>query len=345
MPNQPIAAADLNLVLEGTSPIWDELRDQRLFLTGGTGFFGIWLLSSFLHINRVLDLNATATVLTRNPASFAARAPHLATDTAITLLPGDIRTFAAPIGSFDYVIHAATDVAAPSASSPIDRYNAIADGTARMLDFAATHATRKFLLTSSGAVYGKQPSTLAHISEDYVAVAEPLTLSSAYGEGKRASERMSAVYAEQCETEFKIARCFAFVGPGLPLDSNFAIGNFIRDAMQGNDIQIAGDGTPVRSYLYAADLAIWLWTILFKAPPLEAFNVGSEEDISISDLATLTVATLNPQLRIYTAQPPVPGSQPARYVPSTQRAQKLLGLRQTVTLTESILRTVAWHRG
>lgn len=242
------------------------------------------------------------------------------------------------------MIHAATDVVAPATTAaPLDRYSAITDGTARTLDFATSHATRKFLLTSSGAVYGKQPSTLSHIPEDYAGAPDILTPASAYGEGKRASELMCALYAQQSAIEFKIARCFAFAGPGLPLDSNFAIGNFIRDAMRGGPIQIAGDGTPLRSYLYAADLAIWLWRILFKAPPLQAFNVGSEEAISIADLAHLTASTLNPQLRGHIAQQPVEGSSPLRYVPSTQRAQQQLNLRQTINLTESIRRTAAWH--
>ncbi len=346
MPEQPIAAADLDLILQHTEPLWEQMRKQRLFLTGGTGFFGSWLLSSFLHIHRALALDATVTVLTRNPASFAARAPHLANHPAITLLQGDIRSFTPPPGSFDFVLHAATDVVAPAAEalSPQDRYNTIADGTARILDFAATHATRKFLLTSSGAVYGKQPPSLTHVPEDYTAAPEPLTASSAYGEGKRASERTCALYAQQTSIEFKIARCFAFVGPCLPLDGSFAIGNFIGNAMRGEPIQIAGDGTPLRSYLYAADLAIWLWTILFEAPPLHAFNVGSEEAISIADLARLTAGILNPQLPIHIAQQPVEGASPLRYVPSTQRAQQQLGLRQTVPLEESIRRTAAWHR-
>jgi nucleoside-diphosphate-sugar epimerase len=308
MPEKPIAAADLDLVLQHTEPLWDDLRHQRLFLTGGTGFFGTWLLSSFLHANQSLGLNATATVLTRNSASFIARAPHLANHSAITLLAGELLTFAPPRGSFDFVIHAATDVASPTIASPEARYASIVDGTARMLDFAATHATRKFLLTSSGAVYGKQPPTLTHIPEDYAPAPEPLTAASAYAEGKRASERRCAQHARQFSTEFKIARCFACVG------------------------------------LYAADLAVWLWTILFKAPALEAFNVGSEESLSIADLAALTATTLNPQLSVHIAQQPTSGASPLRYVPSTQRAKQQLGLCQTVSLSESIRRTAAWHR-
>lgn len=344
MQEHPIPQADLDLILDHTRPLWEEMRNQRLFVSGGTGFFGSWMLSSFLHINHALALNATATILTRNPASFVARAPHLANHPAITLTQGDIRTFEMPAGSFDFVLHAATDVVTVAADAhPLDRYSAIADGTARMLDFAATHATRKFLLTSSGAVYGKQPAALSHTPEDYVGGPEILSPASAYGEGKRASELMCALYAQQSNIEFKIARCYALAGPCLPLDSHFAFANFIRDAMRGDTIQIGGDGTTIRSYLYAADLAIWLWTILFKGPLMQAFNVGSEEEISIIDLARLTASTLNPELRINTAQQPVEGSPPLRYVPSTQRAQQQLNLRQTVSLTASIQRTAAWH--
>lgn len=344
MVEQPISATDLDLILQQTHHLWEEMRDQRLFITGGTGFFGSWLLASFVYANGALALNASATVLTRNAWAFATRSPHLANDPAITLLQGDIRSFQAPSDDFGFVIHAATDVVAPaSASSPLDRYSAIADGTACMLDFAANHATRKFLLTSSGAVYGRQPANLSHVPEDYAGAPNVLDPGSAYGEGKRASELMCSLYSQQSSIEFKIARCFAFAGPCLPLDGNFAIGNFIRDVLRGGSIEVAGDGTPVRSYLYAADLAVWLWTILFKGPSMQAFNVGSEEAISISDLARLTVETLDPRVQIHIAQEAVEGTSPLQYVPSTQRAQQQLQLRQTVSLSESIRRTAAWH--
>ena len=342
MTQRPIPIADLDWILNETRSLWGEMRDQRIFLTGGTGFFGCWLLESLIHANRHLGLDMQAIVLTRDPASFARRAPYLAGNSSIALLEGDVRSFTPPSGEFAYVIHAATDVAIP-VDRPSDRYAAIVDGTARVCEFAATHGTQKFLLTSSGAVYGRQPAHLTHIPEEYAGAPDVLHPSAVYGEGKRASELMCALYAENSDVEFKITRCFAFAGPCLPLNANFAIGNFIRDAMGGRPIRIEGDGTPLRSYLYAADLAVWLWTILFLAPPMLAFNVGSEEAISIGDLAGVIREALNPEIQIQLARQHPAGVAPLRYVPSTKRAQELLHLRQTVSLPDAVRRTAAWH--
>ena len=344
MTTHRLANQDLDLILNETQTLWKEISNQHLFLTGGTGFFGCWLTESFLHINRTLQLNAHLTVLTRDPGAFARKCPHLATDPTLTLLAGDVRTFSFPSGDFPFIIHAATEASVKqSTEQPLEMLTTIIDGTARVLDFAATHGARKLLLTSSGAVYGKQPPAITHTPEDYVGAPDPLNPANVYGVGKRASEQLCALNAHATGIEIKIARCFAFVGPHLPLDAHFAIGNFIRDALHNQPIAIAGDGTPLRSYLYAADLAIWLWTILFRAPSMQAFNVGSEEAINIRDLAHIVTATLDPALAIDIAKIPTPGATPAQYVPSTQRAQKLLGLKQHISLPEAIRRTAAWH--
>jgi dTDP-glucose 4,6-dehydratase len=340
---------DLELIRSATQELWEEMRGQRLFLTGGTGFFGCWLVESFCHVNRELGLGAQATVLSRDPAKFAAKCPHLASEAAITLLAGDVRDFDFPAGEFRYVIHAATEASLKqSQEQPLEMLSTILAGTERTLEFAAQCGARKFLLTSSGAVYGKQPAEMTHVPETYAGAPDPLDAASVYAEGKRASELMCALYqkaavAKGVAFEAKIARCWAFCGPHLALDAHFAIGNFIGDVLAGRSIAIGGDGTPRRSYLYAADLAIWLWTILFRAPALVPINVGSAHDVSIRELAKAVAATLAPETEIRVAKQAVPGAAPARYVPSVARAEELLGLRETVGLEEQIWRTAAWH--
>ena len=341
----PVDIQDLELIHSQTTGLWDEVRGERIFITGGTGFFGCWLLESFAFINRREHLGAQATVLTRDPIAFASKCPHLASDPAITLHAGDVRDFAFPDGEFRYVIHAATESSARqgTVAPPLETLRTIVRGTEHVLEFAAGHGARKFLLTSSGAVYGKQPETISHVPEDYRGGPDPLNPQSVYGESKRISEQMCSLYALQTGMECKIARCFAFVGPHLPLDAHFAIGNFIRDAMRGRPIEISGDGTPMRSYLYAADLATWLWTMLFRAPSMQAFNVGSAQAISIRDLAHAVVEALAVDVEVRVAKLPMEGVPLQQYVPSTERAQQLLNLKASLDLHEAIRRTAAWH--
>ena len=341
-----LASRDLDLVCEATRGMWDELRGHRLFITGGTGFFGRWLLETFLAANDRFALHASASVLTRNPDKFARDCPHLAKSPSIVLLAGDMQSFAFPGGDFAMVIHAAADVAAARGVNHAQSSSLLAntfDGTRRVLDFASSHATRKLLMVSSGAVYGPQPATITHIPESYSGAPDPCLPASAYGEGKRASEALCAACSGQNALACMIARPFAFVGPHLELDQGFAIGDFIRSAISGQPILIRGDGTPLRSYLYAADLAIWLWTILFRGVPLRPYNVGSGNAISVRALAEEVVAILAPGLPIHVAQTSQPEAALLQYVPDVARSGHELDLQQTVSLREAIKRTAEWH--
>jgi len=340
----PLPAADIDLILTRTEPLWEEMRGSRLFVTGGTGFFGCWLVESFLAANRRFDLKARLSVLTRSPKAFLDKCPHLADDRALMLLSGDVCSFEFPSGDFPFVIHAATEASAKLiVEEPLRMLSTTIDGTRRSLDFAASHGTQKYLLTSSGAVYGEQPPSITHIEEDFAGAPNPLDPASVYAEGKRAAELMCAVYGAAHKIECKIARCFAFVGPHLPLDTHFAIGNFMRDAMRGNAILVNGDGTPKRSYMYAADLAIWLWMLLFRAPTMDAFNVGSGQSISISELAHAVVAATGSTANVRVMQSVAKGARLRQYVPSVTKAEQLLGLTCEVSLEDAIRRTVAWH--
>ncbi|HEY7306757.1 MAG TPA: NAD-dependent epimerase/dehydratase family protein [Bryobacteraceae bacterium] len=326
-------ARDLDHVLAHTPGVWEALRGRRIFITGGTGFVGTWLVESFVWANERLNLNARALLLTRNPDRVRV------SNAAVQVMKGDIRTFPYPEGEFAFVIHAATEQRHHPGMFELDL-----QATKYVLEFARTHGTTRLLFTSSGAVYGKQPSDLTHIPEEYAGAPFTVDLNSAYGQAKRASEFLCAMYAQQFGFSAVIARLFAFAGPHLPLDLNFAIGNFIRDVLAGRPVRIAGDGTPYRSYLYAADLAIWLWSLLIRGGSARPYNVGSGDDLTIASLARTVVDNTVPGARIEIARHPMPGEPPSRYVPSVERARTELGLAPLIPLDEAIRRMYRWNR-
>ncbi|MFZ4413440.1 MAG: NAD-dependent epimerase/dehydratase family protein [Bacteroidales bacterium] len=331
---------DLLHIFRHTSNLWEEVRGKSIFITGGTGFFGKWLVESFLFANKKLDLNANITLLTRNSQKFRADYPHLALHPSVSMIEGDITNFPFPSGNFDFAIHSAIDYKEDS----LALFDSCVNGTRCILEFVKQSGANKFLLVSSGAVYGKQPDEISHIPESYNGSPDPMALNVAYGMAKRKSEYLACEYAKRFGFQVKIARCFAFLGPYLPLDKGSAIGNFIRDALLGHEIMIQGDGTPLRSYMYASDLTIWLWKILFMGVSCRAYNVGSEEEISISDLASEVVSILDPKLKVLVLKPKNNSMQPERYVPSVERAKNELSLEILVTRKNSILKTAEFNK-
>jgi len=338
-------ARDLDNILARTEPLWKELRGERILITGATGFFGCWLLESFAWANRRLDLHAHAVGLSRNPGLLAEKAPHLARNPAIVLHAADVRHGGFPNGTFSHVIHAATEASATlNNETPMVMFDTIVEGTRRTLQFAIASSVARFLLVSSGAVYGTQPPQLTHVGESFAGGPDPLEPASAYAEGKRSAEMLCSLAASP-RLATTVARCFAFVGPYMQLDAHFAIGNFIADRLRKRPIRVQGDGSPVRSYLYAADLTVWLWTILFRGQSRRAYNVGSEEGLNIAALARRVATVLPPELDVNIASTAIDDAPAHRYVPCTARAREELGLRAEVSLHDGIFRTHAWSTG
>jgi nucleoside-diphosphate-sugar epimerase len=334
-------ADDLNHVLAHTAGLWENLRGESVFVTGGTGFVGTWLMESLVWAEQRLNLGLNIVLLTRNPDAFRSKAPNVANHPAVHLLRGDAVSFSLPEGKFPFVIHAATEPYPPATPNrPVSSFDSDVAGTRRVLEFARTHGTRRLLFTSSGAVYGKQPAELSQIPEDYPGAPDTMDTRTRYGQAKRVSEILCANYAEQYGFAAIIARLFAFVGPHLPLDANFAVGNFIRDVLRGGPVRVLGDGSACRSYLYAADMAIWLWTILLRGRSAYPYNVGSSFPISIAELARTVVNATAPETAVEIARrSDVPGG---RYVPKTARAQEDLHLLPWISLEEGVRRTYAW---
>lgn len=342
-PRRGLPIEDLENAISGIHPHWDQLKNGRIFVTGATGFFGTWILESFFFANEKHQLNAQLVGLSRRPELFKKKWPHLFRANNITLLRGDVRDFEFPEGGFSHVIHGATT---PSVTVPSNEmFETIILGTRRTLQFAEQKKVKRFLFVSSGAVYGKQPVDLMQIPETFTGGPDIMNPVSIYGEGKRVGELLCAVAHHQKGIEVAIARCFAFVGPHLPLDAHFAIGNFIRDALRGLAIQVK-DGRPFRSYLYASDLVRWLWTILFLGKACRPYNVGSDQAIAVAELAQRVNSLLkgshaNPSSAALEVGPR--GFAP-RYVPSTRRCQEELFLRQTIPLDLAIRKTADWAK-
>lgn len=317
---------------------WRAIADQSIFIAGGTGFIGKWLLATLLDAVEKLSLDCSITVLSRDPGAFQRAWPVVAE--RVKWIAGDVRDFPITNEHFDVIVHAATDVA--SQVSPQDVFSTCLDGTRHLLDLAARCGASRLLLVSSGAVYGQLPSGISHVPETHLGGPDPLLASSAYGEGKRVSEWLCS-QASVNGLEVKIARVFALVGPHLPLDKQFAIGNFLRSAMAGEQIDILGDGTPYRSYLYAADMAAWLWAVLIRGAQGRAYNIGSEESLSIVDLAERISSILGCSIDVSTRLQPKPGASARHYVPNTARTRLDLQLPAAMALEEAIARTARWH--
>jgi nucleoside-diphosphate-sugar epimerase len=339
-----LLANDREFLTFALRSVASDLNETHILITGGTGVFGSWLLEALIVAQQSYDLNLSITVLSRNPEQFKTRRPHLACHPLVSVIPGDIRTFDGLQTRFDYIIHAAAE-SHNTTGSRLDLVDTIVDGTRRILDFAAKSGNLKgMLFVSSNAVYGRAPGGPDYIEE--TCNTGPLLSDSnvEYDESKRMAEALCSLYFQEWALPVKIARCFPVVGPYLPLDAHFAIGNFIANALSGRPIVVKGDGTAVRSYLYLADLAVWLITILLKGKPGQAYNVGSESAISIADLAEKVAACVKPNLRVDIEGIPKLGAPVSRYVPSITRATRDLGLSDTYGLDQALASTLEYYR-
>ncbi|HTX01018.1 MAG TPA: NAD-dependent epimerase/dehydratase family protein [Acidimicrobiales bacterium] len=326
--------ADLDAVVERSSADLVALSGASVLVTGGTGFLGSWIVASLLRANETLGLGQRLVVLSRSPELVP-----LEQGPGLELVRGDVRILP-EIGSVDLVVHGAASSAVrfgEGDGEPRALTATIVDGTRAVLELAARSGAR-LLFLSSGAVYGRQQ---APVGEDEHGGPDPLDPRSAYGEAKRLAETLCAVAALAGELEAVVARLFAFVGPRIPLEAHFAAGNFIADALARRPIEVEGDGTAQRSYLYSGDLPQWCAALLARGASGRAYNVGSPEQLSIAELATRVAALVDPPLPVVVrgAQQPQPLS---CYVPSVARAASELGLRPEVGLDEALAKTHHW---
>lgn len=336
-----IIRQDLDFILEKTKG-WDDLKNSRIFLTGGTGFFGKTLVGSYAHANEQLGLNAEMLVLTRDIESVKTNQPSLYHTPGVTWVEGDIQSFEFPDGQITHIIHAASELNSANPKAPLDLLTTTYKGAQRIIKLGGEKKSKSILYTSSGAVYGTnyhRPS----IAENHGVYHRELTPNNTYAEAKRHTEMLFAAFAKNQNTEIKIARCFAYIGPHLPLDGHFAASNFLKCALECKNIIINGTGANQRTYMYTADLGVWLWTILLKGKNCRPYNVGSDHAVTIADFARMIAEQSKDAIQVQMPNAYSSNYSDDIYVPDVSRAITELGLGTYHNLEKSIQRTMLHH--
>lgn len=332
--------AELRAVVHGHATLFLSLSGASILITGATGWFGVWLLDVLCTADDALRLGLRISAVSRRPQRFLARYPGFAGDERITWIEADVRRLDPGCSDCTHIVHGATDSSSGSDPlSPRDQFDTIVEGSRRVLATAGPRC-RGLLLVSSGAIYGPGRPDGARFSETDVGGPDPSSLASVYAEGKRAAEQLGAI-ATAVGVPVRIARCFAFVGPHMPFDRHFAIGNFIADAVRGRPITVKSDGRPRRSYLYMTDLVLALLSVLVNGTTGRAYNVGSDAAVSIEELAHVVDRVVGGQGVVIGGAPSDPSD---RYVPDTARLRAELGFVRGVELETAISKTAAWYR-
>jgi dTDP-glucose 4,6-dehydratase len=311
-----------------------QLEGKRILLTGGTGFVGRALLDRFIALHDLGAVSCEVEVLSRDPQRFLDMYPEYGGRQWLRYCTGSLDNLAQLDGTYTDVIHAAADTHV--SSNRADWADQIVLGTRRMLDIAVRCGAKRFLFTSSGAVYGPQPDFLAKIDETYHGAPQSTALSSVYGQAKRQAEQLCTIYKAEHGLETVIARLFAVSGKHLPADGPYAIGNFIRDALFADEIHVQGSGDAIRTYLDGEDVSDWLLCLLARGIPGEAYNVGSDRPVSIRELAFIVQTLLAPDKAVRIGSAEKDNGARSRYIPGVEKAASI-GLSQTIDLERSIV--------
>jgi len=314
---------------------------STLLITGGSGFFGKSLLDAFAR-GRLAPYGVSRVIaVARHASSLRSDAPDLLRE-RVDVIDVDVLRLNTLFGA-DLIIHAAasSDAARYKVDAASER-DIIVEGTQRIVTLAESAQPKpKLLYVSSGAVYGRQPHHVIGLNENSTFLEDGDAMKAAYALAKREAEAIVRRSAGPLRLRASIARCFAFVGPWLPRDRHFAIGNFIGNALLREPIAVKARHDVIRSYLFADDLVDWLLQIMFSSNEnCPVYNVGSDEAISVRDLAKLVgrigdVPVSLPQGEVINEPVSID-----RYVPDISLARRELGLSVTVPLRTAIWRTL-----
>ena len=332
--------SDLNFIFKKCINEFNLLSNKSILITGGTGFFGKWFLELIFYTNKHYNTNILTTVITRNRDKVLLENPHYKNNKFLKIIQTDILDLKKINHKFDFLLHMAATSAKETFNGETDanKTKTLSNGAKNIMDIAIENNIPKILFTSSGVVYGSSSKDMKE--EGDACHTLDLEKSNGLAKGKFLAENTISNMSLENNINFKIARCFSFVGPYLPLDIHYAIGNFINDAIFNDKILINGNGSPYRSYLYISDTLIWLIKLLVGNEE-GVFNVGSERRIKIVELANMVRDIVAPSKKVIIQEKEMHEGNFKRdiYLPNTSKIRDSLGVKEWTSLEDAILKT------
>ncbi len=341
-----IVKQDVLNIFEMHSQLPEPLRNSHIYITGGTGFLGAWLLELICGLNDEFDFKIRATIACRSFDKFASKYPHLATRKEYTFQPFDVRHLVELPHDTTHIIHAAaTSNKNHFSSFPTASFENNVDATLQILRLAMQLGSiQNILLLSSSLVYGRQPADIHSIKENSSGGILPsFDTKTIYAESKRACESAAAAFLSEMKLPISIARPFSFVGPYQSLDMQWVANDFMQEALKGGPIKIMSDGSVIRSIMYASDFANWILHITAYAKPREIYNVGSPDPIDLLSLAKMIQSNCKNEPKIITSLGNNLTTGNVRLVPNVDKAKKDLQLKVTVSIETAIQRSMEWY--
>lgn len=306
---------------------------RRAVVTGGAGFLGSWLCEELLH--RGSAVVCIDNYLTGSPDNV----DHLADAAGFELIVADVSDSVEVAGPVDLVMHLASPASPVHYQRhPIETLRVGSLGTTNALELARRHDAR-FVLASTSEVYG---DPLQHPQrEDYWGNVNSVGPRSMYDEAKRFAEAMTTAYRGAHGVRTGIARIFNTYGPRMRIEDGRVVPNFISQALAGEPLTVAGDGSQTRSICHVSDTVGGLVALAMSDHP-GPINVGNPDELTVLSIAERIIGLAASDSRIEFV--PLPVDDPQRRCPDISLAQRELGWAPTIASTDGLLETIEWFR-
>jgi dTDP-glucose 4,6-dehydratase len=305
-------------------------RPRRVVVTGGAGFVGSWVCERLLELGT--EVVCVDNFLTGTPANLAHLPPE-----ALSVVEADVSLGLDVDGDVDWVLHLASPASPHHYTKwPVQTMKVGSLGTLHALDLAERKGAR-FLLASTSEVYGDPQVHPQH--EGYWGNVNPVGPRSVYDEAKRFAEALTTAYRTSCHVDTAIVRIFNTYGPRMRIDDGRAVPAFMTQALAGEPLTVAGDGSQTRSLCYVEDTVEGILALAASGHP-GPVNIGSSEEVTILELAERVRDIAGARSTVTFVD--LPTDDPRVRCPDTTLADAVLGWQPRVSVEEGLKKTLEW---